>query len=70
MCPTLLYKNAAKCPALSLPAGRQGKSRLSVKPHPVGGVLHIIPEVVIPTKAGNQFKNIGFRVKPGMTKTK
>jgi hypothetical protein len=30
-------------------------------------LLYIISEVVIPAKAGIQFKNTGFRVKPGMT---
>jgi len=30
-------------------------------------LLYINSEVVIPAKAGIQFKNNGFRVKPGMT---
>jgi hypothetical protein len=29
--------------------------------------LYIISEAVIPAKAGIQFRNAGFRVKPGMT---
>ena len=30
-------------------------------------LLYIISEAVIPAKAGIQFRNTGFRVKPGMT---
>ena len=30
--------------------------------------LYINSEAVIPAKAGIQFRNTGFRVKPGMTK--
>ena len=30
-------------------------------------LLYISPEAVIPAKAGIQFRNTGFRVKPGMT---
>ncbi len=30
-------------------------------------LLYISSEAVIPAKAGIQFKNTGFRVKPGMT---
>ena len=31
-------------------------------------LLYIILGAVIPAKAGIQFRNTGFRVKPGMTK--
>ena len=31
-------------------------------------LLYISSEAVIPAKAGIQFRNTGFRVKPGMTK--
>ena len=30
-------------------------------------LLYIISKAVIPAKAGIQFRNTGFRVKPGMT---
>ena len=30
-------------------------------------LLYIISQAVIPVKAGIQFRNTGFRVKPGMT---
>ena len=30
-------------------------------------LLYIISQTVIPAKAGIQFRNTGFRVKPGMT---